>query len=283
MKNKQSFGFPRYKSLYKYRSFILKDCGWKITNNILNIPKAGIAKIKMHRPLPDNNKIKTICIKKTKTNKWYVLISLEMPEPSKLLPLYNSIGIDMGCSNFIADSDGNIIKNPKELDKNLSKIKNIQNKLKNKTKNSINYRKTLVLLNKQYEKIHNKTTDFHYKIIKKYIQKYGTIIREDLSSWISETNDLNRLIRDVSWMSFFNKLECKAEEAGRIVIKVAPQYTSQICSSCGEIVPKTLSQRIHSCKCGLVLDRDINAAINILRLGVSLQDGPMGPSRKAYL
>jgi len=114
--------------------------------------------------------------------------------------------------------------------------------------------------------------DFQHKVAKHYVKHYDTICHEKMNCFKS-FKGLNRSMRDVAWFQFFDILSYKAEEAGRKIVKVPAKNTSQQCSKCGKIVKKDLSVRIHSCPhCELILDRDHNAALNILRLGTSLQD-----------
>jgi putative transposase len=126
---------------------------------------------------------------------------------------------------------------------------------------------------KTYERIRNQRNDFLHKVANLYIERYGTIFVEDLNIiGLIRNSHLSKSISDSSWGKFFELLSYKAEDAGRIVVKVPPRNTSQICSYCGEKVVKSLAVRIHSCPyCGLVMDRDENAARNILRVGQTRQ------------
>ncbi|GAH26255.1 unnamed protein product [marine sediment metagenome] len=124
---------------------------------------------------------------------------------------------------------------------------------------------------KAHEKIFNQRRDFHFKIARKLLQANDTIYIENMNHFKSY-RVLNRSMRDVAWFNFFNILLFKAEEAEKEVVKVPARNTSQMCSSCGRTVQKDLSCRVHSCPfCGLIIDRDTNAARNVLRLGQSLQ------------
>ena len=127
-----------------------------------------------------------------------------------------------------------------------------------------------LLVAKAHEKVTNQRKDFLHKVANYYIQSYGTISVEDLNiSGMVRNHHLARHILDGAWGQFFEMLSYKAECAGRTLIRVAPQNTSQLCSGCGIKVPKKLAERIHCCyNCGLVIDRDENAALNILSRGV---------------
>ena len=114
-------------------------------------------------------------------------------------------------------------------------------------------------------RVANKRRDTHHKVARKLVDKYDTIAIENLSiDNMIKNHHLAKSISDAGWSSFSLILMSKAEEAGRQVVKVDPKFTSQVCSGCGAIVEKSLSERWHSCECGCSLHRDVNAAINIL-------------------
>lgn len=145
-----------------------------------------------------------------------------------------------------------------------------------KKKGSNRRNKARILVAKIHQKIFNQRKDFHFKTANKLIRENDKIYIEKLKCW-KTFKGLNRSMRDVSWFQFFNLLRFKAAEAGKKVIEVAAKNTSQLCSKCGQIIEKDLSVRIHKCPCGLEIDRDWNAALNILRLGASLQACPEKP------
>jgi putative transposase len=182
------------------------------------------------------------------------------------------VGIDVGCESFLTMSDGTKVGNPRFFKKSQDVLAMRQQRLSRRVKGSQRRDKARVLVAKAHEKISNQRRDFHFKLANQLLKYYGTICIEKMNSWNS-TTALNRSMRDVAWFGFFDILRFKAECASREVIEVPAKNTSQMCSQCGQLVPKDLSVRIHSCPhCGFVLDRDINAARNILRLGQSLQE-----------
>lgn len=125
----------------------------------------------------------------------------------------------------------------------------------------------------KYRLYANQRRDFLHKAANYYVENYGLIAVEDLNiKSMVKNRHLSKSISDSSWGQFFNLLDYKAAEAGRTLVKVSPRNTSQICSGCGEKVPKTLAVRVHACPyCGLVVDRDENAARNILQVGQTCQ------------
>ena len=271
VKKGQTPGFPRFKSFDRYDSLTLKQAGWVLKDNILTIKKLGIFKLKLHRQIPLCAKIKTVTIRKT-NGKWYVCFSCDNITPKVLKPVHKSIGIDVGCESFLTDSNGLKIENPRWLNKSQERIATLSQKLAKQVKGSGKRKQTKLLLSKVHEKVSNQRLDFHHKVVKHYVDNYDTICHEKMNAFTSFTK-LTRSMRDVAWFQFFNILNAKAEEAGRVIVKVPAKNTSQQCSQCLEIVPKDLSVRVHNCPhCNCSLDRDFNSALNILRVGLTLRD-----------
>lgn len=264
MKTGKKAGFPRFKSEDRYNSITFRKSGWKLNGKYISITRVGIFKIKLSRPIL--GEIREVTISKSFDGKFYVSFHCK-DIPNSILPKSKKeIAIDVGCISFLTDSNNTKIDNPRFFKKSQKKLVLAQQSLSRKHRRSTRRKKAKLLLVKIYQKISNQRKDFHYKTANKILKEYGIIYIEKLKSWKSWRN-LNRSMRDVAWFRFFNILKVKAEEAGRIVIEVPAKYTSQICSQCGEIVKKELSCRIHSCSCGLNIDRDHNAALNILRFG----------------
>lgn len=263
-------GYPRFKGINRYDSFTLKQCGWKLQDNKFTIAKIGTFKIILHRPIQGT--IKTITIRKTLTDKWYIAFFCDNV-PTKPLPKTGrTIGIDVGCESFLTDSNGNKVANPRFLKKSQDILKARQQRLSAKIKGSNRRNKARILVAKIHEKIQNQRTDFHFKTANQLLGENDIVCIEKMKSWNS-FRGLTRSMRDVAWFNFFNILRFKAEYAGREVIEVNPKGTSQRCSRCNKEVPKDLSVRVHSCPfCHLILNRDHNAALNILKLGTSFQD-----------
>lgn len=274
IKKGQTPGFPRFKSFGRYDSITLKQAGWVLKNNILTIKKLGGFKLKLHRQIPGAAKIKTITIRRSTSNKWYVCFSCDNIIPNVLKPINKAIGIDVGCESFLTDSNGLKIENPRWLNKSTERLTKLQQKLSKQVKGSGMRNRTKLLLSKVHEKVGNQRLDFHHKVAKHYVDNYDTICHEKMNAFTSFTK-LTRSMRDVAWFQFFNILNVKAEEAGRLIIKVPAKNTSQMCSGCGGIVSKTLDVRVHNCPhCNCSLDRDFNSALNILRFGTNLRDKP---------
>ena len=264
-------GFPRFKSSDRYNSFTLTQRGWKLKGRYLHLTNIGRLKLFLSRPI--EGKIKTVTIKRNSTGKWFVSFSCDEVQPKSFPVTGAGIGIDVGIKSFAVDSEGKITENPKFLKRSLAKLRAKQRTLSRRHKGSHRRRLARLAVARLHEKISNQRKDFLHKVANHYIRNYKYIAVEDLNiSGMIRNKHLSRSIADSSWGQFFSLLSYKAEEAGRVLVKVNPKGTSQRCSGCGETVPKKLSERIHCCQnCGLVLDRDENAAINIHRLGQSRQ------------
>jgi putative transposase len=270
IKNGEKPGYPRFKSHGRYDSFTYPQTGWKILENQINLTKIGKVKSVNHKNIDGN--VKTCTVKK-EADKWYVVFVYETEFKNTISETDESIGIDVGLSNFAVFSDETIIPNPrffKEEEKKIAKLQSRRDKTKNKKLNKA--------IQKRHNKIKNKRKDFCHKLSRKIVNKYSKIFVEDLNINAMKENMkyLSKSINDASWNIFINNLVYKAEDAGRLIKLVNPAYTSQDCSNCSYRVKKKLSERIHSCpNCGLIIDRDLNAAKNILRIGLySLGENP---------
>jgi len=268
-------GFPRFKSGDRYNSFIYSQHGFKICNNThLKISKIGIVKIKLHREI--NSVIKRLVIKRNPLNQWFACFIVE--ENNKITPtlIKSKVGIDLGCKTFATLSNGDKFEHPhyyRQSEEKLSKMQSKYSLMKEKPRENKQKIKMKKSLNKLHVKIANQRSDFLHKTSRILVNTYDMICVEDLNikhMTMDNFKNLNKSILDSGWASFLDMLVYKAENAGKTVIKVNPAYTSQICSSCGALVKKELSERMHVCECGLNIDRDVNASINILSFGTKL-------------
>ncbi len=266
-------GFPRFKSAKRYSSLTYPQasCFEIIGTNRLQVSKVGLMKIVLHRPI--NGEIKTMTIKKTPTGKWFAVFSCEVPfDAVKRHPNpEREIGVDVGLENFATLSDGTKIENPRFLIEAQDRLATLQRRLSKKKKGSKNRNAERIKVAKLHEKIANQRHDFSHKLSSFFTEKYGKIAVENLNILgMVKHPYLAKHINDASWGNFTRNLAYKAEEAGCEFVRVDPRGTSQDCSQCGTRVPKTLAQRWHHCpSCGLEMDRDLNAAKNILRKNAS--------------
>ena len=213
-----------------------------------------------------NENIKQIQIKK-EIDKWYAIIITD--EKKQLICGDKIMGIDLGINNYLVDSEGNKIENPKILEQNLQKLKHLQKDLSKKKKGSSNRKKARIRLQKLHIKITNQRTDFLHKITTKLVRECKIIVMEDLDiRQMSQSKYFNaKNMMDASWGKFAQLLDFKAESAGCQIVKVNPRNTSKTCSRCEHIRDMPLHKRTYECDdCGFVIDRDYNSAINILKL-----------------
>jgi putative transposase len=260
-------GFPRFRGAHRYNSLCYPQSGFEIEGRELKLSKVGRLRILYHRPIEGT--IKTCTLKKNASGSWDVAFSCEVE--TKPMPLVeSSVGIDVGLRTFATLSDGIEIENPrffKQAEKALAKA---QRQCVKHAKGTVERRKKGKAVAKIHEKIKNKRKDFCHKESKKIVNEYQYICVEDLAikEMIRESS-FAKSIADASWNQFCRYLTYKAEEAGRKMGLVNPAYTTQECSKCGRREPKDLSTRSHHClHCGYRTTRDLNAAQNILALGL---------------
>jgi putative transposase len=266
VKRKEKAGFPRFKSQNRFDSFCFPQSGFSLTDKKLTLSKIGKIKIKTSQKVI--GKVKT-CIIKREIDKWFIVFSVEtvvapLPKTNK------QIGVDAGIESFITLSDGTKVENFKYYESTQRKLRVAQRSVARKKKGSNSRRKAILKLRKIHAKITNQRADFQHKISTSLVNDFDLIAIEKLNISGMSKGILSKQINDVAWNSFFQKLKYKAENAGKTLVEVNPSFTSQDCSSCGNRVKKDLSVRTHHCaRCGLILDRDENAAINILSVGLT--------------
>jgi putative transposase len=262
-------GYPRFKGKGRYDSITYPQSGFGLDSSKLHLSKIGDIKIKLHRPI--EGKIKTCIVRRMPTGKWFACLSVDMGEV--LLPPWKDgsvVGIDVGLESFATLSNGEKIANPRFFREEEHDLARVQRKLSQAPKGSLERKKALKVVERVHERIANRRNDFINKVSRQLVDRFGVIIFEDLDiKNMLQNHCLAKSISDVAWNMLVKSTESKAAYAGSKVILVDPRQTSQMCSRCGLIVKKDLSERIHNCsKCGMSMDRDLNAAMNILRLGM---------------
>lgn len=257
LKTGEKPGYPRFRGKGRYFSICYPQYnnGCELVTNKLSLSKVGDVEVVLHRKMVGVPK--TITISKTPTGKWFAAISCcDVPKKKQFRRTGKEVGIDVGILSFATFDNGKKIANPRFFEKEQKQLAKKQNQEKWK------------VVKKVHERIANKRNDFLHKTANDILNKYDFVYVEDI-----ETNKLlkkrwcSKQISDVAWSMFSNILSYKAEYAGKIVEKVNPAYTSQTCSQCGTRTLMELKDRVFVCSCGLSMDRDINAARNILRLG----------------
>jgi putative transposase len=233
----------------------------------LQISKLGTIDIKLHRKI--DGKVKQVVIKK-QNQKWFTIFSVEKRVQPQQPVIDNAVGIDLGIKSFAFLSNGEKIDNPNYLRKEERKLKRHQRRLSHKKKGSKNWYKQRAKVQQTHEKVANQRRDFLHRKSYHIAEAYSFVATEDLNIRnMVKNRHLAKSISDAGWGMFRHMLRYKLEQRERTFIKVKPHYTSVECSSCGHHVKKSLSVRTHVCtKCGLVMDRDENAAHNILNRGL---------------
>ncbi len=295
----QNPGYPRFKSNSRYHSFTYPQGGydlvglpkkkqgekWEKKTLRLALSKIGQIKIVVHRPI--EGKIKT-CTLKREGDQWYAIFSVEYAfDPSPVFhPSTEAVGIDVGLKSYAVLSNGVTIDNPRIYRATEEQIKAAHKQLARRARGSHRRNRAKRELSALYRKTRHRRQDFLHQQSRRLVEQYGTLVFEDLQitnmvakpkpkqdeetgaflpNGAAAKGGLNKSILDAAWGSFTQVCASKAEEAGCTVVKVSPRNTTQACSGCGSLVPKDLTVRWHSCpQCGCAMDRDENAARNIL-------------------
>jgi putative transposase len=270
LKSGEKPGYPRFKGKGRYDSFTYPQSGFKLDGDRLHLSKIGDVRVVLHRPVEGT--IKTLTIRRSATGKWYACFSVEY-DPTPAPQKESVVGIDVGLESFATLSNGEKIENPRFFRTDEKALAKAQRKLSKAEKGTPERKKARKIVAHVHERIANRRLNFAHQTSRQLVNRFGTIVFEDLNiTNMQKNHHLAKSIADVAWNMFITITKSKAEDAGSRVILVNPRNTSQMCSRCGMIVAKTLSDRVHSCPhCGLVMDRDQNAAINILRLGLQSQ------------
>ncbi|MGI0019951.1 MAG: RNA-guided endonuclease InsQ/TnpB family protein [Nitrososphaera sp.] len=247
-------------------SFTYNQSGFKIVRHgntdLLWLSKIGYIQLRLHRLVQH---IKQITILR-ETNEWYAIICCEVS--NRLFTFIDprrSVGIDVGITKFSHDSDNHTISNPLYLTKTMKPLRRANRRLSRRREGSNNWNKAKTWLQILHQRIKRKRRDFAHKASHYYSQKYDIIFLERLHTLnMVKNSHLARHVLDSGWGTFKTLTEYKA----KMTIDVNPKNTSVACSRCARNVPKSLAVRIHKCDgCGLVIDRDYNASLNIKRRG----------------
>ncbi len=268
----QAPGFPRFQGRNRYHSFTYKEYGngARLDNDFLVLSKIGRIRVRWSRPLAGEPKTVTLS---HEADGWYVCFSCAEVPVQPLPPTRRETGIDVGLKVFLITSDGDAVENPCHHRKAEKQLKKAQRRVSRRKQGSNRRKKAVKLLAKKHQKVQRQRRDFHHKTALTLLRTNDTIYLEDLRvANLVRNRHLAKSISDAGWAAFRTILEGKAAYAGRRVVAVPPAYTSQDCSGCGTRIPKSLSVRTHVCTCcGLIMDRDINAAKNIQWAGQALR------------
>lgn len=262
----QTPGYPRFKQRTQFNSFEFKQYGTgaSIDGRRLKLFGIGRVPVRWHRPL--EGKIKTLRVLH-RAGQWFALFACEVPRPLPLPKTRRSLGIDVGLSALITTSEGDKVDHPRYYREGQKRLRLLQRSLQRKAKRSLNRRQALLKVQRQHAHVANQRRDFLHKLSHRLVKHCDLMALEDLRlPNMMRNRPLSKSILDAGWGVFKELLTSKAESAGREVIFVNPAHTSKTCSHCGSLFENlTLDVRWVECECGLSLDRDHNAAINILK------------------
>lgn len=263
-------GYPQFQK--DNRSVEYKTCGWKlhtVKRRIIFTDKIGIGEVKLlgkwaiHTfPIQTIKRVRIM----HRADGFYCQFCVDVDNSKPLPPTGNQVGIDVGQKVFYADSKGNFEENPKFLKSSCHRVRLFQQRVSQKHKGSKNRIKARKHLSKTHLRISRQREEYAKRLALRLCQSNDLVAPENLNVKGLARGRNAKAVNDVAWGIFFQWLSYFGVKYDRQIVAVNPYNTSQMCSSCGTIVPKTLKDRTHNCGCGLVLDRDTNAAINILKL-----------------
>lgn len=258
-------GFPRFRAKARYDSFTFNSP--RVRDGVLMIPNLGGLRFKAGQALVGQLRTATI---KRNGKKWEARIVCDLGLAPEKVAVSNAVGIDLGLTNFVTLSDGVAIDNPRWARQHEAKIARANQVLSRKQRRSKNRERARLHLARTYQSAVDARRNFLHHVSKWLVSNYDLIAYEKLNIKGMVRSNLAKSILDAAWGELIWQLNYKAEEAGKWAVPVNPRGTTIDCSGCGGAVPKTLAQRTHRCPaCGLTLCRDHNAAINVLRLGMS--------------
>jgi putative transposase len=262
-------GTIKFVKYNQFRTFTYNQSGFDITKrgntDLLYLSKIGFIQIRIHRHIPQD--IKQIVVTKSKLGKWHCSIIVDIDAELPKINLAKSTGIDVGIRNFAYDSDGFVTPNPLNLQKMLKPLARVQRKIARRETGSQNRKKAIKFYQIIHERIKNRREDFLHKLSSQYAKKYDVVFVEELQKLnMVKNHKLAQKILDSGWGTFTNMLNYKC-----MLIEVLARNTSFDCSRCSATIPKYLTIQTHKCNmCNLILDRDHNATINILKKGLNI-------------
>lgn len=267
-KNGHSTGKLKFAKYSEYHTFTYNQSGFRLEEDKLWLSKIGRLSVIFHRNIPQNAQIKQVVITRTKSGKWFSCITFNIDVIISRINLKNHVGIDLGIKNFVYDSNGQMIPNQQNLKNMLRPLRRIQRKISRRQNGSSNRKKAIKFYQKIHERVANRRKDFLHKTSTHYAKTYNTVFVEKLDNLnLVKNHRVARAIFDSGWRAFVDLLRYKCN----VLVEVSARNTTVNCSRCSNPVPKSLAVRIHRCNaCGLVMDRDENAAINILKKGLEI-------------
>ena len=266
----QKPGFPRFRSRDRYDSFAFNVP--VVRDRSIKIPNLGDIRAKQCRPIQGKPKL---CTVKRQGKRWVARVVCDIGEAPEKRAVSKAVGIDVGLTHFITLSDGRAVPNPRWTKEHEARIARANQRLATKVRGSKNRMRAKEMLRRAHQRAADARRNFTHHVSKQLVAHYDLIAFEKLNIAGMARGTFAKSILDAAWGELIWQISYKAASAGRWAVPVNPRGTSQRCSGCGETVQKELWQRQHDCpSCGLSLDRDHNAALNVLSLGQRLAGIP---------
>ncbi len=262
-------GYPRFKGRDRFDTveFPSYGDGCKIKGDRVRFQHIGDVRIVLHRPIEGT--IKTLSFTR-RADDWYLIVSCDLGEPAPIQHNGPAVGIDVGLEKFATLSTGEYITNPRFFRTDEQALARAQRRMAQHAKGTPKRQYHKRIVRRIHERIMNRRKDFAHKLSRRLVTEFGVIVFENLTiTRMIKNHALAKSIADAAWSQLISYTTYKAEDAGGTCIQIDPRGTSQRCSACSAVVRKDLSIRVHQCpSCGLEIDRDLNAALNIVGVGL---------------
>ena len=266
--------FPKFKSKRHKQSYTTNTVNGNIQllDGHIKLPKLKMVKIKQHRVIPSEYKIKSCTVSMTASGKYYISVLTEYEKEIERKEIEKVVGLDFAMDGLFVDSEGKKANYPKFYRQSLDKLAKEQRKLSRKKKGSSNWHKQRIRVAEIQEKVANQRKNFLHHKSKELVSAFDAIIIEDLDmKGMSQALKFGKSVADNGWGMFTSFLQYKLKEQGKQLVKINKWFPStKTCSSCGSIQPMPMNIRTYACSCGLNLDRDYNSALNIKKEGIRL-------------
>jgi putative transposase len=273
-KAEQSPGFPRFRSKRRYDSFSTPGDKVRLDGSLVSLPKLTGLKVHLYRPL--RGTVLQVTVRREAGGKWSVSFACDLGAAPPLVAPDRVVGIDLGLKSLVVTSEGEVFENLRAAERGAAKLARAQRVLARRKRGSRSRERARVAVARAHKHVANQRLDHARKTAASLVDRYDVIAHEDLRVADLSRGLFSKGINDAGWGVLLHCIASKAESAGKRVVAVDPRGTSQRCSGCGAVVPKDLRTRVHDCPhCGLSMDRDHNAAVNIQALGRSAVPEPL--------
>ena len=266
--------FPKFKSKRHKQSYTTNVVNGNIQllDGHIKLPKLKMVKIKQHREIPSDHKVKSCTLSMTASGKYYISILTEYEKKIESKEIEKIVGLDFAMDGLFVDSEGEKANYPKFYRQMLDKLAIEQRKLSRKKKGSANWNKQRIRVAKIQEKVANQRKNFLHHKSRELVKNYDAVVIEDLDmKGMSQALTFGKSVADNGWGMFTSFLQYKLKEQGKPLVKIDKWFPStKTCSKCGSVREIKLSERTYQCSCGLNLDRDYNSALNIKKEGIRL-------------